>query len=258
MADLPPQQPARPTGPDRATLRARDFWAGIGLAAISTFFLIRTAALPFWEPSGGGVTGAGPHASAGLVPFGIFGTLLVLALVLIGIAIREGGAARALSAAGIGWDWAEAGRLATLAVILTAYIVGLVPRSDFVIASALLIQALIYGFHEGRPVRRRIAAALVALPAIYAMVFHLPQAEWGAKDDDWVTLACFAILAALTLRPGAPKAERAGLTIALLAPLILVSAMAFGFRQNVPNRSGLVFEQLQYHWYVTLRDWREG
>ncbi len=45
--------------------------------------------------------------------------------------------------------------------------------------------------------------------------------------------------------------------IAILAPLILVCAMAFGFRQNVPNRGGLIFKQIEYHYYVTLRPiWR--
>ncbi|MFG6604803.1 hypothetical protein, partial [Sulfitobacter sp. 1A09134] len=46
--------------------------------------------------------------------------------------------------------------------------------------------------------------------------------------------------------------------IALLTPLILVTAMAFGFRQNVPNRGGLLFSQIEYHYYVTLRPlWRD-
>jgi hypothetical protein len=45
--------------------------------------------------------------------------------------------------------------------------------------------------------------------------------------------------------------------IAILAPVILVCAMAFGFRQNVPNRGGLIFSQIEYHYYVTLRPlWR--
>ena len=41
--------------------------------------------------------------------------------------------------------------------------------------------------------------------------------------------------------------------MAVLVPLMLVLAMAFGFRQNVPNRSGLLFSQIEYHYYVTLK-----
>lgn len=45
--------------------------------------------------------------------------------------------------------------------------------------------------------------------------------------------------------------------IAVAAPLILVCAMAFGFRQNVPARGGLIFKQIEYHWYVTLKPLRD-
>ena len=250
--DVPP-----PGGFDVETLRARDFWAGLALAAVSVFFLLRTTRIEFWQPSGGGVTGAGPWASAALVPFAIFGSLLILALVLVVISIRAGGAARALTSAGIGYDGAELWRLSMLAVTLTAHIVGLVPRVDFAISSALLIQALVSGFHRGEPRRMGLAALAVALPALYALAMHLPQSEWNTPhDDDWLTLAAFALLALSTLLPGTPRAERAGVWVALIAPVLLVSAMAFGFRQNVPNRGGLLFEQLQYHWYVTLKPLR--
>ena len=45
--------------------------------------------------------------------------------------------------------------------------------------------------------------------------------------------------------------------VSVMAPLILVLAMAFGFRQNVPNRTGLLFSKIEYHYYVTVRPlWR--
>ena len=46
--------------------------------------------------------------------------------------------------------------------------------------------------------------------------------------------------------------------IAVLCPLLLVLAMAFGFRQNVPNRTGLLFQQIEYHYYVTIKPYLAG
>jgi hypothetical protein len=55
------------------------------------------------------------------------------------------------------------------------------------------------------------------------------------------------------LRQGGGRVARATPWIAVLAPLVLICAMAFGFRQNIPNRGGLLFSQIEYHYYVTLR-----
>ena len=41
--------------------------------------------------------------------------------------------------------------------------------------------------------------------------------------------------------------------IAVVAPLILILAMAYGFRQNVPNRGGLIFKQIEYQYFVNIK-----
>ncbi len=245
---------------DKAILRARDFWGACVLIVVSLFFLWRTFDIPLWGQNNAGVAGINWYESAAIVPLGIFTALLVLGFVLLGIAIRDGGAAHALSAAGIGWDREEAIRFSTIAVILAFYIFGLVPRVDFVLGSGLLITALIWGFHGGVVRRMVIAAAFVISPAAYALIAHFPQAEWGQPhDDDWITLAAWVGLIALSLWRGPrDKIAKATLWIAVISPLVLVCAMAFGFRQNVPNRGGLIFSQIEYHYYVTLRPlWRD-
>ena len=175
----------------------------------------------------------------------------------LGIAIRDGGAKRALSAAGIGWDRAEALRITCIGIIMAAYIFGLVPRVDFILASGLTITAFIYRFHEGKAGRMKLvaaAAAAVAAAGLYALIAHFPQAEWNTPhDDDWVTLLVWLALTAWMLRAVKSRIARATPWIAALAPLILICAMAFGFRQNIPNRGGLLFSQIEYHYYVTLR-----
>ena len=246
------------TQDDHAILRARDFWAALFLMTVSAFFLWQTSYIPLFGDNRAGVSGADWYNSAALVPLGIFGAMFILSVVLLVIAIRAGGAQTALQAAGIGWDAREALRFSTISTIIGLYIFGLVPRVDFVLCSGLLITALIYGFHRGLPQRMIVATAAVAIPALYALIVHLPRAEWNdPHDDDWITLAAWVVLSLIALRGPRDSVSRSIPVIAVMAPLILVCAMAFGFRQNVPNRGGLIFSQIEYHYYVTLRPlWR--
>ncbi len=238
----------------QAVLRARDFWAALVLMGLSAFFLWRTSFIPLWGENRAGVQGGDWYNSAALVPLGIFSAMFVLSLVLLRIAVREGGAKRALSAVGIGWNLAEALRFTTLGVILFFYIAGLVPRVDFILCSGLLITALIYGYQGGHGARMLLVAVIVGLAGLYAMVMHLPRAEWVQHDDDWLVLALWIGLTLWQMWTGrGTRLAQVIPVIAVLAPTILVCAMAFGFRQNVPNRGGLIFKQIEYHYYVTLK-----
>lgn len=243
---------------DVQTLRARDFWGALALMALSVFFLWRTFDIPLWGGNRAGVSSADWYNSAAIVPLGIFSALLVLSTILLVIAIRAGGARHAVTAIGIGWDRDEALRFATIGIILFFYIAGLVPRVDFVLCSGLLITALTFGYHGGHRGRMALSAVAVAVPGAYALVRHLPQSQWGAHDDDWVTLAAWVALTAIVLtKARGDRVLKAVPIIALVAPVVLVCAMAFGFRQNVPNRGGLLFKQIEYHYYVTIRPiWR--
>ncbi|MEM9788083.1 MAG: hypothetical protein AAF801_16425 [Pseudomonadota bacterium] len=247
------------TDAEKAILRTRDFWGALCLMALSTFFLWRTSFIPLFGENRAGVSGADWYNSAAIVPLSIWSAMFVLSVVLFVIAIRDGGAQRAFEAAGIGWDCAEAIRIATIGIILTFYIFGLVPRVDFIICSGLLITCLIYGCHGGHQRRMMIAAATMALAGLYALIMHFPQAEWGKPhDDDWVTLTLWIILTIWAVSTAKGPVIRAIPFVAAIVPLILVCAMAFGFRQNVPNRGGLFFSQIEYHYYVTLRPlWRD-
>ena len=240
------------------SLRARDFWGALVLTAVSVFFLWRTFDIPLWGGNRAGVSSASWYNSAAIVPLGLFSALLVLSIVMLGISIRAGGARRALSAIGVGWNADEALRFLTIGVILFFYVAGLVPRVDFILSSGLLITALTFGFHKGLRGRMILAAGAIALSGGYAMIAHLPQSEWGAHDDDWVTLGAWVGLTIWMLtRARADRVLKTVPVIAVLAPVLLVCAMAFGFRQNVPNRGGLLFKQIEYHYYVTIRPlWR--
>lgn len=243
---------------DTAILRARDFWGALALIALSAFFLWRTMDIPLWGGNRAGVSAAAWYNSAAIVPLGIFSALLVLSIALLIIAIRSGGARQALSSVGIGWNADEALRFTTIVVILFFYVAGLVPRVDFILGSGLLITALTFGFHKAMHARMALSAAAVALCGGYALMRHLPQSEWAAHDDDWLTLLVWVLLTLEMLRQSRKdRLLRAVPIIAIVAPVLLVCAMAFGFRQNVPNRGGLLFKQIEYHYYVSIRPiWR--
>lgn len=245
-------------------LRIRDFWASLVLILLSLFFLWRTSLLPFFKADAAGVESGKWYNSAAIIPYIIFAALLLLSIGLLIIAIRDGGARAALARLPSAETIVSMPVMKTAAIglILLAYIFGLVPRVDFVIASALLITALIYGFHEGRPLAVALSTAAVLIAGGYALIMHFPQSEWQKPhDDDWLTLILFLALTVamfLDVRRRQPIRRSYALAtplIAVLIPLFLVCAMAFGFRQNVPNRTGLLFQQIEYGYYVRFRPW---
>lgn len=245
--------------------RALDFWAALFLIGLSLLLLAKTTALPFFDASSGGVDSGAWYNSAALTPYVVFGALLALSLGLLWVAIRDGGAAAALGGLGAPmlrrFAEGDVQRGAAVAAILLLYIFALVPRVDFIIATALLVTALVYGFHESRTRPMLASLAAIAVPGAYALIVHFPQSDWERpNDDDWLSLAAFLAITVFmwieTARANdgrTPSYARATPLVAILAPLLLVLAMAFGFRQNVPNRSGLIFKQIEYHYYVTLR-----
>jgi len=258
---------------DKTELRRKDFRTAILLIGLSLFFLSHTASLPFFKAGAAGVDSAQWYNSAALVPFIVFGLLLLCSVGLLIVAIRGGGTpawlrrgAGAVTASvanplrndGTGRDGAI--RIVAVSVIICAYIFALVPRVDFILCSALVLSALVIGFHQLRLRPAALATAAVLLPAAYALVMHFPRAQWQtAHDDDWLTLLAFIALVLagwLEARAAAARVDRALRWMpvaALLIPAFLVCAMAFGFRQNVPNRGGLVFSQIEYHYYVNFK-----
>ncbi len=244
---------------DVQVLRARDFWASLTMIVLSIFFLWKTSEIPLWGGNRAGVSGVDWFNSAAIVPLFIFTAVLVLAIVLLIVSIRSGGAQHAVTSVGLGWDKVEALRVSTISLMLLAYVVGLVPRVDFILCSGLLITGLSFGFFGGHARRALIACMFLVTAGVFAFVSYPAQADWNNHADDWCTLILWIGLTVLLLMKCATeKVLRVVPLIAILAPFVLVCAMAFGFRQNVPARGGLIFEQIEYHYYVTLRPlWKE-
>ena len=249
---------------DKLILRVRDFWTSIFLIFTSLFFLYETTDIPFLNTKVAGVEAADWYNSAALVPYGIFGGLLLLSFILLGIAIKDGGAKHALTKIGIGYSQAELIRVFCVCIILFFYIFGLIPRVDFILSSSLMITCLIWGFHSENRISMILSTLSISIVSTYALVIHFPRSEWAKPhDDDWLVLAMFVILTLIMLMMESRKGTLTRVVkitpvLSIVAPLMLVMAMAFGFRQNVPNRTGLIFSQIEYHYYVSIRPLWQG
>ncbi len=249
---------------DKLILRVRDFWTAIVLICVSCFFLFQTTDIPFLNTKVAGVDAADWYNSAALVPYGIFGGLLLLSFSLLGIAIKDGGAKHALTKIGIGYSRAELVRVSCVSIIIFFYIFGLIPRADFILSSSLMITCLIWGFHSENRASMPLSTCAISIVSIYAMFMHFPRSEWAKPhDDDWLVLCMFGLITLTMIvveRRNGPLSKVVKLTpvISIIAPLVLVMAMAFGFRQNVPNRTGLIFSKIEYHYYVTIRPLWQG
>ncbi|QKV19105.1 hypothetical protein [Oricola thermophila] len=252
---------------ERTRLRQQDFWTALTLIAVSGFFLFKTSEIPFFQANAAGVESGRWYNSAALVPYGIFAAILLLGVMLLVTAIRQGGTPDAGQFRSVvAWMRSDSvQRMAAGALVMLAYIFALVPRVDFILSSALVLLALIYGFHETRLRATRIALLVVLVPSVYALAAHLPRSEWNAHhDDDWLTLAAFVALTLVMyveIRRAGRRPDaylKIAPVIAVAVPILLIIAMAFGFRQNVPNRTGLVFQKIEYHYYVTIKPWLAG
>ncbi|MEP3275966.1 MAG: hypothetical protein ABJN26_26785 [Stappiaceae bacterium] len=251
---------------DKTELRRKDFYTALVLIGLSLFFLYKTSEIPFFEANAAGVESGKWYNSAALVPYAVFVAMLVLSVTLLVIAIKGGGKPTHLSFEQFsGWFVQGGGKVTLIAVYLLLYIFALVPRIDFTIASALVFAALVFSFHEDRFRPMLLGLFFVAVPSFYALVVHLPRAEWTKPhDDDWVglisfILLCISVMTEIRLTHGRfPFYAKLTPFIAAFLPLLLVVTMAFGFRQNVPNRTGLIFQNVEYHYYVTIKPWLAG
>ncbi len=251
---------------DKTELRRKDFYTALILIGLSLFFLYKTSEIPFFEANAAGVESGKWYNSAALVPYAVFVAMLVLSCTLLMIAIREGGKPAHLNFNQVSeWFARGGGKITLIAAFLLLYIFALVPRVDFTIASALIFAALVFSFHEDRLRPMMICLLFVGIPSLYAFLVHFPRTEWTKPhDDDWIALIslvimCVCVMAEIRFANGRlPFYARLTPVIAVVLPLFLVVTMAFGFRQNVPNRTGLVFQQIEYHYYVTLKPWLQG
>jgi uncharacterized membrane protein YhaH (DUF805 family) len=227
---------------DLLRMRRADFWTSLIFFGIAAGMIGSAMTMPLKE-SFAGVQNAW-YVSPALLPLMIAAGLLILATTLLCNAIRTGGAAAALASLG---RWAEASRDATVRMlvsiaIIAGYVFGLIPRVDYVIATALFLQVFIAAFYVGRKEIMRLQTAsflLLVAPAFLADllgVYPSPGTAPRYALDLIVLLIAFG-LGLVTWRRLAPDPigrRRFAITTTVSIVVALLTSVSFKFGLLVP------------------------
>lgn len=223
-------------------IRKADFWTSLILFGIAAGMIGSAMTMPLKE-SFAGVQNAW-YVSPALFPLMIAGALLILATVLLCNSIRTGGAQAALAAIRrrAPGDGDATARMLTSIAIIAAYVYGLIPRVDYVIATALFLQVFIAAFYIGRKEIMRLqtrAFLLVAFPAFLTDLFRFYPTPGTLSRYllDLLVLVVTIGLALVTWRRLASDTvsrRRFSAVLATSAVVALLTGVSFKFGLLVP------------------------
>jgi hypothetical protein len=227
---------------DPIRMRKADFWTSLVFFGIAAGMIGSAMTMPLRE-SFAGVQNAW-YVSPALLPLMIAGGILILATTLLCNAIRTGGARAALASLG---RWAEASRDATARMLVSiamiaGYVFGLIPRVDYVIATALFLQVFIAAFYVGRKEIMRLQTAsflLLIVPAFLADLLGIYPSPGTAPRYalDLIVLLIGLGIGFVTWRRIAPDPvgrRRYTITIAVSIVVALFTSVSFKFGLLVP------------------------
>jgi hypothetical protein len=234
------QQPV-PTSPP-ARNRTADFWTSLVLLVLAAGMAGGALSFPL-RGTYAGVRNAW-YVSPALLPLIVAACLAMLALTLLLIAIRAGAARTAFRAAG-----APSGQLDVLLIagLIVAFVVGFVPRVDFIVGAAFFLLAFTVTFHfaDARLARLTLGsffgtAVVVALMALSGLTPEPRSTAAMALDAAVLAILAVTSLAALSRAArGDQRRLRQCLAVALATPLLLGSVFKFLLLVPLP-REGLV------------------
>jgi hypothetical protein len=223
-------------------MRRADFWTSLVLFGLALGMIRSALTMPLRE-SFAGVQNVW-YVSPALFPLLIAGGLLLLATALLRNAIRTGGARAALAALGrrSAADATPTARMLAAIALIAGYVYGLIPRVDYLVATALFLQVFIGAFYLGRRDLLWLQTGLflaAALPAFLAgLAGWYPAAgtwsRWGL--DGAAALFCLGIWRLTRRRLGQDPAgqRRLRVTIAVGLVVAFATSVAFKFGLLVP------------------------
>ncbi|MFY0733792.1 MULTISPECIES: hypothetical protein [Aurantimonas] len=232
---------------DRSLKDARaDFWAGLAILAAATAMLVRSLTYPL-QGSYAGVRNAW-YVSPALFPLIVATGLVVLSLMLLARARRAGGAAAALASIRQMAPGRLSERSATfwlIAALIVFYVYALVPRVDFIAATALFLLAFATLFHLTAAPATRLILALFFGVSLAVGGAALLGVETGVRTPAalivdaliWLAVlaACAALLRATRMPKDAARHARQCVGLSLLAPLILGIVFKYGLLVPLPH-----------------------
>ncbi|MFN3685407.1 hypothetical protein [Salinarimonas sp.] len=241
--------------PPVARLRKADFWTALLLIALATGMLVEALGYPL-EGSFAGVRNVW-YVSPALFPLIVAGMLILLSAYLLAVSIASGGARAALADLRVPTLLATARGAADVWIVtavLFGYIVALVPRIDFPIATATTLFAFVAIYHTGVPrlARRALVGFVGIVGAIVVFAWLGPPIGPRTAEAFWrdgaVLAALLVLVAACALAIGpTPKARtrfRQGLGVAILVPLLVSIVFKYGLVVPLPSE-GLLVEAME-------------
>ncbi|UOM35680.1 tripartite tricarboxylate transporter TctB family protein [Acuticoccus sp. I52.16.1] len=228
-------------------LRKADVWTGIVLAAVAVAMIAQALTFPL-EGTYAGVKNAW-YVSPALFPLMIGALMLVLSIGLLVRALRDfralrpGGRLFSVEAGALG---AEGRNALLIAAILAFYILGLVPRVDFVIATTALLTVFVGAYVIEAPVGRAVLVVLLGAAGVAAFAVALaggwPAPRSAGQEVADAIVAAVAVLAMIALCVFARGAERRRLGpvigTAIGTSIVLSAIFKYGLLVPLP-REGL-------------------
>jgi hypothetical protein len=236
-------------------LRKADFWTALVILAIGIFMMIEALGYPL-EGSYAGVRNVW-YVSPALFPLMVAGMLILLSAYLLLNAIRAGGARAAIIELAEG-AWGTAFRSAIdvwiVCLMLAAYIVILVPRIDFTIATIPTLFTFLAVYYVERPsVARRglviflsIAVLLLGVTAVgFQPASRSAGFYWRDAAIFVAALAQIAVVASTVWRDDEawPRLRRS-IVVAFVTPLLLSVIFKYGLIVPLPAE-GLAVEIME-------------
>jgi hypothetical protein len=230
-----------------ARLRRADVWTGLVLIGIALLMIVEALTYPL-EGTYAGVRNAW-YVSPALLPLIVGGALLVLSTGLLVVALGE----RARLAPGRpifsreGSDPSANREASFIAMLLAAYIVGLIPRVDFIASTALFLLVFMAAYVvEARGSARMAIAACLVAPALLALLAALagwwppPRSQGQFVLDAAVSVAIVAAYAMAwrAARSSERRRLKSAASTALLTAVLLAALFRHGLLTPLP-REGL-------------------
>lgn len=239
---------------DPIRMRKADFWTSLAFFVIAAGMIGSALTMPL-KDSFAGVQNVW-YVSPALLPFAIAIGLLILATMLLTNAVRTGGARAALAALGGNTtaDREAMERMLAAIAIIAGYVVGLIPRVDYFIATFLFLQVFIAAFYLGRrEIRIYLTAAFLVISgsAFLAGLFgrYPAPGTLGRYALDGIVLVVCALLCLATARRLAGDTvgrRRFRVTVGISIAVSLLTSVSFKFGLLVPlPAEGLVIRALE-------------
>ncbi|WP_108659185.1 hypothetical protein [Acuticoccus kandeliae] len=223
----------------KAALRKADAWTSGVLAIIAILMIAKATTFPL-EGNYAGVKNAW-YVSPALFPLIVGGFLFVLSMALMAKAVSDyrrlsGGSILAIPFAAA---WTKGQDVIIVGLLLTGYIVGLVPRIDFVAATAIFL--IVFMFAYLLPTQGQRYGLVAAFSAGAALVFLVSLVTWppvgsdGQKTIDLVVWALAAVAAVfgIAVSSGPLRRRAVQATVTSLVTALFLSA-AFKYFLLVP------------------------